>query len=61
MLNNFEYCECECHDPNSLMQVRHIIPCCTTCSVCKQHIKNYYTSKHEEQCWDKLEAILNKK
>ena len=34
-----EYCNCHCHDPIQEEVVRHLVPCCITCTMCGQRLE----------------------
>lgn len=43
-----ELCPCECHKfPEA---VKHVMPCCRQCDVCKKHIDGLFWEQHVIKC-----------
>lgn len=43
-------CNCSCHDSSSLLQKRHVAPCCGDCPYCGQRIKVGWYDAHVQEC-----------
>lgn len=56
-VSRHEICDCMCH---SSEYVKHVMPCCTTCPVCKQHIHYMYAKEHKKIHEDTLQMFNTK-
>ena len=53
----WEDCNCNCH--GSFGHVSHCVPCCSTCSYCHKRISYGYMDKHEKECRDVYDPLIN--
>jgi hypothetical protein len=46
--NNVDLCRCLCHHNPDM--IKHCVPCCSICPVCKQNIKHFAWEEHKKKC-----------
>lgn len=50
-----EFCKCLCHVEGT--HVKHIVACCSRCSVCYKRVKMHACEEHQKECAEKMEKL----
>ena len=44
-------CDCNCHrSAAGLVEIVHMVPCCSPCGLCHRRIENIFKDSHQEIC-----------
>ena len=58
----FEECGCSCHGEGGQVKAMHIVPCCSTCTLCGKRIKTSFEKAHFQRMHKrKVDEMLKNK